>query len=210
MEHFINQLSELNPVWIYVTVTAIAYIENVFPPFPSDMVVVAAGYFVGLGSANFFLALMLTTIGSTLGFMTMYKIGDWFGDRILETGKIKFIPTQGVTKVELWFQKYGYWIIVSNRFLAGTRAVVSFFAGLSELSYPKTIVLSFLSALVWNAILLYAGKILGSNWRDIAFYLESYSKVITTILVLIVLVIIARYLYKKNRASKNSSSSANS
>ena len=203
VEQFVNELMSLNPLWVYIAVAGIAYIENIFPPFPSDVVVVAAGSLVGLGTVDFTMALFLATVGSTLGFATMYKIGDWFGDKILETGKIKFIPVESVRKVEVWFQKYGYGLIIANRFLAGTRAVVSFFAGLSELAFAKTVVLSFVSALAWNAILLYAGKALGQNWRDIGYYLETYSKVVTIIITVVLAVVVARWFFRQ-KAKTNS------
>jgi len=198
VEEFVNNLTQVNPIWVYIAVAAIAYIENIFPPFPSDVVVVFAGSLVGLGTIDFTSALLLATVASTIGFLSMYKIGDWFGDKILEAGRIKFLPKESVLKVEVWFRRYGYFVIVANRFLAGTRAVVSFFAGMSELSLPKTTILSFLSALVWNAILLIAGQKLGQNWQAISFYLETYSKTVTTIVIVVVLILIGRYLYKKS------------
>ncbi len=202
MEEFLQNLSELNPLWVYVTVAAIAYIENILPPFPSDVAVVAAGALIAVGRVDFLTLLIVTTAGSTLGFMTMYKIGDWIGDHILEAGKIKFIPVESVRRVEEWFRRYGYGVIVANRFLAGTRAVVSFFAGLSELSLWKTTVLSFVSALIWNSLLLFAGKTLGDNWSIIIVYLEAYSKVVTTIVILGILVLIGRYFYLKKNSRK--------
>jgi len=185
-------------------VAGIAFLENIFPPFPSDVIVVFAGSLVGLGAIDFWWALVLTTIGSTLGFMVMYKVGDWFGLKILETGKLKFIPTDSVHKVEGWFRKYGYVIIVVNRFLSGTRAVVSFFAGMSELKLPMTTVLCFLSALIWNFLLLFAGQKLGQNWQVIFFYMETYSKAVTGIIVIIILLFVARFVYKKSNSDNNS------
>jgi membrane protein DedA with SNARE-associated domain len=205
VEQLIQELSQLNPFWVYLAVAGIAYIENVLPPFPSDVIVVAAGSLVGVGLVDFSLLLLLATVGSTLGFITMYEIGDWFGDKILETGKIKFIPVESVKKVEEWFRQYGYWIIVANRFLAGTRAVVSFFAGIAELSLLRTTALSFVSALIWNCLLLFAGKKLGENWQDIMYYLEAYSKGVTSILAIVVVVYIARLLYKRRASQKTSS-----
>lgn len=198
MEEFINNLSTLQPVWIYASVALICYVENILPPFPSDVIVVAAGSLIGFGHIDFTVVLFVATLGSTLGFLTMYKIGDWFGDRILETGKIRLIPVENVHKVEAWFRRYGYWVIIANRFLAGTRAVVSFFAGMSELSLVRTTILSFLSAMVWNSILLLSGKTLGDNWSQILLYLETYSKVMTLFLVIGVLTLLARYFYKKH------------
>jgi len=202
LEDFILFIQSLDPYLIYVVVFAIAYIENVFPPSPSDVVVVFAGSLVGLERVGFAQTLLVATAGSTLGFITMYKIGDWFGDKILEQGKISFIPVSAVKKVEEWFARYGYWIIIANRFLAGTRAVVSFFAGMSELKLFKTTVLSFLSALVWNSILVAAGFYLGKNWERVGFYLSTYSQVVTAIIVLAIIVWIVKLIYQKNNTTK--------
>ena len=170
MEQFVNDLAALNPIWIYCVAGAFAYLENVFPPLPSDVILVAAGSIAALGRVDFSLLLILATVGSTIGFLTMYKVGDWFGVRILEAGKFKYIQLDKVHKVEAWFKKYGYWVVIANRFLAGTRAVISFFTGMSELSLWRTTVLSFLSSLLWNYILIFAGRELGKNWREISFY----------------------------------------
>ena len=207
MEEFLHRLSTLNPLWVYASVFGIAFLENVFPPFPSDVIVVFAGSLVGIGTIDFTWALLLATTGSTIGFMTMYKVGDWFGVKILETGKLRWIPTDSIHKVEEWFRKYGYVVIVANRFLSGTRAVVSFFAGMSELSLTATTVLSFISAFIWNLLLLFAGQKLGQNWHSIAFYLETYSKAVTGILIIIILLFVARYLIKRNNNGSSSKTS---
>lgn len=199
MEEFVLHLQSLEPLPIYAAVLAIAFIENLFPPSPSDVVILFAGSLVGIGQVDFLLTLLAATTGSCLGFVAMYKVGHWFGHRILEQGKIKFIPLDAVKKAEEWFGRYGYWIIVANRFLAGTRAVVSFFAGLSELNLTKTTLLSFVSALVWNSVLLGLGFTLGKNWQEIGSYLATYSKIATLIVLLAILVVIIRMLYRSRK-----------
>jgi membrane protein DedA with SNARE-associated domain len=207
MEEFITYLAALNPLWVYCVAGAIAYMENVFPPLPSDVILVAAGSLAGLGKVDFILLLILSTAGSTAGFLTMYKIGDWFGVRILEAGKFKFIPLEKVHQVETWFKAYGYWIVIANRFMAGTRAVVSFFAGMSELSLLRTTILSFLSSLLWNFLLLFAGREMGMNWREIVFYLETYGKIVTIILIVVIVIFVGRYYYKNRKISSGNSTS---
>ncbi len=144
-------------------------------------------------------SLLFATAGSTLGFVAMYKIGDWFGVHIVERRKFSFLPIESIKKAEAWFLKYGYWVIVANRFLAGTRAVVSFFAGMSELGLGKTTVLCFLSALLWNAILLTAGFYLGQNWERIGYYMVGYSRSVTALVVVTVLLLLAWYFLKKRK-----------
>jgi membrane protein DedA with SNARE-associated domain len=198
LEQFIDTLISLNPVWIYFIAAAISYIENIFPPFPSDVILVAAGYLCAAGRVDFWMVLIISTLGSTAGFMTMYKIGSWFGLKVLETKKFKFLQLDKIHKVEAWFQKYGYLVVIVNRFLAGTRAVIAFFAGISNLSFWKTTLLACISSLIWNAILIYAGKSLGSNWRAISPYLETYGQTVLIISIIIIL-IIAGYGYVRNR-----------
>lgn len=185
LEAIVMWMRSVDPFMVYAAVFVIAYIENIFPPFPSDVIVVFGGSLAAIGHAGVVETLLAATTGSTLGFLTMYKIGDVFGDRILEQGKIKFIPPSAVHNVENWFKRYGYWLIVANRFLAGTRAVVSFFAGLAELHLLKTTALSALSALVWNGILVAAGFTVGANWEKIGSYLSTYSQVVTGILLVV-------------------------
>ena len=201
MEAFIHTLETLSPTLIYCCLFAIAYIENVFPPSPSDVIVVFGGYLVGLGTIDFTLALVLTTIGSITGFMTMYKVGDWFGEAIIEKKRFTFLPLESIHKVEEWFRKYGYWIIVANRFMSGTRAVVSFFAGLSKLRLVRTTVLCGISALVWNWLMLFAGTLLGKNWNSIALYLSTYSQIITGVIIFAFVVWGIRRLNIGNKAN---------
>ena len=89
----------------------------------------------GFEKTDFTLTLISAVLGSTLGFITMYFIGDKFGDEIIEKGKIKFINPEYEKKVEVLFSKYGYFLIVINRFLEGTRAFVAFFLRWLDLSH---------------------------------------------------------------------------
>jgi membrane protein DedA with SNARE-associated domain len=182
---------------MYVIIFSVAFIENIFPPAPSDVLVVFGGALAAMEKGHFLAAFIAGTAGSTLGFITMYGVGKWFGRKIIETGKIKFIKLETLHKFEKWFTKYGFWLIVGNRFLTGTRAVISFFAGMSELDFKRTTMLSFIGSSLWYSILVYAGYSLGSNWERISYYLKTYSIVITALVVLSIFVAIVRLLFKK-------------
>jgi membrane protein DedA with SNARE-associated domain len=201
LEDIILRLGSLEPLLICSVVFAIAFIENIFPPSPSDVVVLFAGSLVGLGLVGFPFILLSATAGSCLGFVAAYKIGSWFGRNYLEAGRIKFLPVESLKKAEHWFGRYGYWIIVANRFLAGTRAVVSFFAGMSGLNLLKTTILCFVSALVWNTVLVSLGFTLGKNWQQIGFYLATYTKVVTLIILAGLLALIVWGLIKSKRGA---------
>jgi len=143
----------------------------------------------------------MSTAGSITGFLTMYKVGDWFGESIIEKRKLSFLPLESIHTVEKWFRRYGYWIIVVNRFLSGTRAVVSFFAGLSKLKVLRTTLLCGVSALIWNWLMIYAGALLGKNWNSVALYLSTYSQIVTGIVITALAAWGIRKIYLRNKKS---------
>ncbi|MBU2445376.1 MAG: DedA family protein [Bacteroidetes bacterium] len=199
IEEIVHLVSTINPLWLYLLVFFIAYIENLFPPFPSDVVVAFAGSVSAIGPVSLPLLIIMAVSGSTTGFITMYFIGKLAGNKILETGKIKFISVKAVLTVEEWFRKYGYSLIIANRFLAGTRAIISFFAGMSELDLKKTIILSAISSFIWNMILIYLGYAVGHNIERIGEYLATYNKLVLSIIAGVVIIFFVRYIYRKFR-----------
>ncbi len=134
--------------------------------------------------------------------MALFFIGTQLDKKVIRAGKVKFIPTVGLEKVEKWFSKYGYWIILANRFLPGTRSVISLFAGLSELNIKKTIMLATISALVWNASIIYLGIIFGNNIGVVDHYLSTYSNIAVILTCAIILFLILNYFWKKKKSVK--------
>ncbi|OGV03131.1 MAG: hypothetical protein A2330_05950, partial [Ignavibacteria bacterium RIFOXYB2_FULL_36_7] len=169
---------------------------------PSDLVVVIGGSLVATEAINFVPTLILTTIGSVLGFMTLYYIGSQVDKKVIRAGKMKFISAQAVDTVENWFTKWGYTVIVANRFLPGTRSVISFFAGLSELKVLKTVILATTSALFWNAIMIYLGMIFGNNIERVDFYLSRYQEIVLIITGVVILFFVIRYFFFNKKKSK--------
>jgi membrane protein DedA with SNARE-associated domain len=188
---------------MYATIFFFAFIENIFPPSPSDLIVIFGGALTAMEHGNLFIALGAAAIGSTAGFVVMYWIGKWFGLRVLETGKIRFIHIDVVHRLERWFKKYGFWLIVANRFLSGTRAVISFFAGMSRLEFSTTLILSFISSAAWYGILVYAGYSLGEHWAQLEFYLRTYSEIVTGLILVAIIIVFIRYRIRKSGATTN-------
>lgn len=200
-EDILNNMSGFTPFWIYVTLFLFAFVENVFPPSPSDLVVVIGGSLVSTGAINFIPAVLLTTIGSVVGFMILFYFGSTVDKKVVHSGKYKYIPVDAIEKVELWFKRYGYYVIIANRFLPGTRSVISFFAGMSMLNVKKSAILAALSAVVWNTIIIYLGYLFGNNVALIDKYLSTYSNIAISITVVVVIVLIVKFFIsrKKNK-----------
>ncbi|MBU2493903.1 MAG: DedA family protein [Bacteroidetes bacterium] len=201
LESILSFMNNLDPLWIYVILFSFSFIENVFPPSPSDVVVIIGATLIATTTIGFFPILVLTSIGSALGFVLMFYVGKIFGNNILRKGKIKFIHRDDLEKTNAWFNKYGYKLIVANRFLPGTRSVISFFSGVNELNVFKTFFYASLSAFAWNAIIIYLGFILGQNVDLIVFYLKTYSNIILIITFIVILFFAVKYFIRKKKIS---------
>jgi membrane protein DedA with SNARE-associated domain len=204
LEYAVEFIQQLPPIGVLAFVCFITFLENVFPPSPSDTILVFCGTLIGLGTVGFMPMLVSATAGSTLGFLVMYWVGQRYGAQLIDSPRFTFIPKDAVDKVETWFKKYGFWIIVANRFLSGTRAVVSAFAGISKLPLGTTTILSAVSAAVWNAILLGAGAALGKNWILMDEYLQLYGKIFAVIAAAILILWIGVRVWQERTKTKNS------
>ncbi|MGD9898054.1 MAG: DedA family protein [Calditrichaceae bacterium] len=191
---------QIDPVLAYSVLFVSAFIENTFPPIPGDTCTVLGAYLISSGKLDFWGVYLSTTFGSVFGFFTMFLLGKNFGRSLLDSklAAKTFKPDQ-VKRVQVWFSSYGYWVIAGNRFLSGTRSVISLFAGFFHLKWIPVILLATLSALIWNGLLIYGGYLLGINWQMITGILGQYNKIVIGLTVLIILYIIYRKKLKKKK-----------
>ena len=199
LQDIITYISTLDPALIYVVLCFFAFIENILPPSPSDFVLIVGATLISNSTIGFVPILILTSIASGLGFIVMYLIGEYFGEKILRSGKLKFIKAESLEKADKFFHKYGYKIIIINRFLPGTRAVVSFFSGVHKLKPVPTFTYAALSSLLWNSLLIFLGIQLGNNLELIDKYLKEYSQIIFGILALTALVFLVKFILNKKK-----------
>lgn len=178
MEQLFEQFSRENVWWAYAALFASAFVENVFPPIPGDTVTLIGAYFVGRGHLNYWGVLISTTLGSVAGFMALFMIAYWLEWKFFEQRQFKWLHKSRLEKVERWFRKYGYGIILANRFLSGIRSVISISAGLTKLNITKVALLSTASAVVWNGVIIYAGAFIGKSKDEIFQYIKMYNQAI--------------------------------
>jgi len=202
LQEILTYISTLDTGYVYLILFFFAFIENVFPPSPSDVVVIIGATLIASTSAEFIPILLITSIGSALGFILMYFVGNFFGDKILRSGKLKFISPESLDSTSKWFNKYGYYLILVNRFLPGTRSVISFFTGIHKLKVGKTFLFALISAFAWNVVIIFAGMELGKNVALIDKYLSTYSTIIILLTAVVIFIFVVRYFLKKKKDLK--------
>lgn len=182
---------ETLPVFmVYAAFFAIAYLENIVPPIPGDILIVFGGYLAADGHIDFTSVLMLTTIASVFGFMSMYYVGYRWGDGIKEKRSrfwiFRYLDYKYMTKAQSWMNRWGQGVVLANRFLAGTRSIISLISGISQTNVRYTMASSFISSLLWNFILLGSGWFIKENWELIGTYLSYYSWIIMSVIAIFV------------------------
>ncbi len=173
-----NYCASLSSGWFYLALFLSAYIENIFPPVPGDTVTVFAAYIVGRSQQRFIGVFLATNLGSVAGFMTYYALGRLIHPDYFISKNYRFLPAASFQAAGVWFRRWGYWVVLLNRFLSGIRSVISIVCGMYRLPWVRVLALTTLGCSIWNLLLMYAGYTLGANWRMIESIMQQYSRII--------------------------------
>ena len=184
----------------YVGVMLAMAIESAMVPLPSELVLPYAGFLVGdpsklepltHGPWNFWIVVILATLGNTLGSIVGYYIGAWGGRPFLERwGKYLLIRPHELELADRFFQKYGPATAFFSRLMPIVRTFISFPAGVARMPIGTFILYSTLGALPWSILLVWAGEQLGANWVDIRHALQPYDLLIAVLVVALFLLFI--------------------
>lgn len=197
LTQLVEWMVALSPVWVYFIVLGIAWLENVVPPIPGDMVVVFGGYLAGLGRVDIWIVILLATIGGAAGFMTMYWFGHMFGTAVLEPDRFRWLPKHRIRKVNIKLREWGYGLVAANRFLSGLRSVISLTVGMAHMHPWITALFATLSAFVWTTGLAVIGRLLGENWDVVRGYLQAYGWIIMGLVAVVVAIQVIRWRIRK-------------
>ncbi len=201
LDNIVEYISSFSPLSIYLFLMTSAIAENLCPPIPGDMIVCFGAFLAGRNKLSFFLSYIATTFGSWTGFMFMFWIGKKL--RSLKKNKLFFFRQEDILKAEIWIKKYGYLIILVNRYIPAIRSVISITAGVLNLSPWKVMLTSLISCATWNMGIMYLGLKAGSNWEEIkekiSYMLFRYNNTILLIaLIYLILILFKKIFFKKN------------
>jgi membrane protein DedA with SNARE-associated domain len=155
-------------------------IESACIPFPSEIIMPLAGWFLvedkGHGYEYLLLAAFYGALGNLIGSLVAYFAGRWGGRPfLLRYGRWILITPKEIDQAERWFSRYGEITVFASRMLPIVRTFISLPAGIARMNVWRFSILSFLGALPWCFALAWAGYVLGENWEDISDYLRPVS-----------------------------------
>lgn len=191
----------------YFGVFFLILIENVFPPIPSEVILLISGFFSTYTNLSVLYMIVASTLGSFLGAIILYYIGKIFNKERLKKivngrlGKILFLKENDIDKADEWFDNKGNKSVFFCRFVPIVRSLISIPAGMSEMPMGKFIIYTICGSMIWNTVLICLGYRLGSNWEYVLTILDKYQMLVIVILVIIFGYVIIKF-YRKKRKSK--------
>ncbi len=188
----------------YVGIAFLMFLENLFPPIPSEVIMPAAGYNAASGELSLPLVILSGGLGSLAGNMFWYGVGRWIGGERLKRwsarhGRWLTIAPADVERVEQAFLHHCSKAVLFGQLIPTVRTLISVPAGMFRMAPIQFLLFAGVGTLLWTGGLALAGHALGTKFADVG----SYMNPITTG---ILLIIAAGYVYRVVtwRASPNS------
>ena len=172
-----------HPTEAYLFLLLSAVVENVFPPFPGDAMMVFGGYLVGRGALDFWVVVGITVAGHILGFTALVLVGRTVGRAALARLHWGRRAEGYIDRAERHARRHGMVLIIVSRFLPGVRSVVSIVAGLVRMPVWQIALTATVSIATWNYLLIWGGRHIGENWERVVELLNQYSIVVGSVLV---------------------------
>ncbi|MCC2592880.1 DedA family protein [Tessaracoccus sp. OS52] len=191
-------------------VALLLFLENVFPPIPSEVILPLAGVTAGQGVHNYWVILAWTIVGSVTGAWLLYGLGYGLGGARVRwlCDKLPLLEVEDFDKSVAWFAKHGTAGIFFGRMVPGIRSLISIPAGVYRMPIWKFTGLTTAGSAIWNTIFVSFGYVLGDNWHVIEPYTDLLSNAIYVIIALLVLwFVVARV--RRNLKRRTLEASAN-
>jgi membrane protein DedA with SNARE-associated domain len=190
----------------YLGIAFLMFLDNVFPPIPSEIIMPSAGYTASKGELTLIGVIMAGSAGSILAAMLLYWVGRKVPQQRLfklteRYGKYLRIQVSDLEKALDWFNKHGHRIVFFGRMIPAVRSLISIPAGMSKMPFAKFMFYSIAGTLIWTSFLAYLGFHFSQNQALMSLIMQRISTIILAIVILYILwwAIKKFYLNKSNQ-----------
>lgn len=170
MTEFINSLMH------YPGIAFLMFLENIFPPIPSELIMPLAGFRAGKGELALWAVILAGAIGSLIGQIPLYYLGKIAGKKRLKAwadkhGEWLALSGDDIEKADKWFDEHGNKAVLLGRLIPGVRSLASIPAGFSGMNMPKFLVYSAIGTATWAGLLAWLGSLLGDRYELVEKYM---------------------------------------
>ena len=189
LPQLIGAAVEANPWMGYGAIFAAMFLENLFPPIPSELIMPLGGFYVHQGQLSLIPVVLAGLIGTVLGALPWYGIGRLINEERIEQwlerhGRWIGISAQEFHRSRNWFSRYGTALVFWGRLVPGIRTLISVPAGIELMPLTPFLIWTTAGSLIWTLLLTLAGMALGEGYANVELWIEPVAKAIKVILVL--------------------------
>lgn len=205
MVEIINQIAD----WIqqliltvgYPGMFAVMFVENVFPPVPTDPLLPFAGLMAAQGKFNFWLVWLSAAAGGVAGSLALYAVGAWIDEPVVRGvmrrwGHLLSLSERELDRVLALFNRFGAPAVLIGRSFPVMRSVISLTAGMSRMPLDKFILFTSLSSGVMTAFWMLVGYVLGENWTLMMNLIDQFEPLLIVLLVVGVLMAAGLFMWR--------------
>lgn len=187
----------------YPGIVIMMALESSFFPFPSEVVMIPAGYLAYKGEMNIVMVVVMGILGSLLGAFLNYYLAVRLGRPFLQRfGRYVLISEKKLDKAEVFFRKHGSITTFVGRLIPAVRQVISFPAGLARMNVLKFTIYTGVGAGLWVTVLAVFGYMAGVYEEDCLALWKAYKMEITLGLIGFIIIVIGLYVLVKYFQSK--------
>lgn len=160
----------------YAGVALFMFLENIFPPIPSEVIMPVAGFVAARGGMNLWIAVACGTAGSLVGAVVWYWIGYRIGEDRLRAwigrhGRWLALAPNDVDRSQRWFREHGGTSVLVGRIVPAIRTFVSLPAGFARMPFWRFLLYTAVGTFAWTLALAWAGHVLEANYAKVERYL---------------------------------------
>lgn len=189
----------------YVGIVFLMFLENVFPPIPSELIMPAAGFAAARGELSIVGVIIAGGVGSVLGAVALYAVGRQMNEQRLialteRYGKWLLLSPADIRKADDWFDRHGRKIVFFGRLIPGIRSLLSIPAGMSGMPFGQFLLYTSLGTTLWSGLLALAGYQLGNHYEVVETWLAPIGQLVLVLLLLLM----AKWIWQRLQQRRNS------
>lgn len=187
----------------YLAVFGLIFLENVFPPIPSELILPLSGFLVIQTSMELPLVIVAATVGSVTGAFVLYGVGRLLSQDRLESFfdtrpmRLLGFHSGDVSKAIGWFDRRGQITVLLCRCIPVVRSLISIPAGTAKMNLARFSLYTLIGSAVWNTVLCSLGYAAGGAWETVTAQVEGFSDIVKVVLIVVAVIVVAFWVVKR-------------